>query len=222
MPETTFDELAGVPVHYDRSAEFPYGSAGMPYTFRCQSRLEETLNDCFQELFELWPLEQPATILSAGTTGDGDNAHGQGLAFDLDGFLIPGNRFMMDEYPSRRAIYIGINAHLFVYFSQVLSYHYPDHEDHFHVDFNFSYRFRTASNAQTFFVQSALRYLYAKNLGASGVERDGVDGVYGRQTGAAVNQVLNDLGFSGRGGITQADVWRDFLLAIRDTAFATS
>lgn len=76
--------------------------------------------------------------------------------------------FMMEDYPMNRPFYIGINAHLFLWFSQVLGYHYPSHRDHFHLDFTFSYTFRTTSNAQTFFLQSALKYLFNKDLGPTG------------------------------------------------------
>lgn len=219
--ETSFNEIAGIPVHYDRLApEFPYGSKGAARNFQCRTKLKNTLNSCLSELFDVWGKGKPSIILSAGTIGDGMNAHGQGYAFDLDGFYWGENRFMMDRYPDDRRLYIGINAHLFLYFSQVLSYHYPQHKDHFHVDFNFSYVFRTASNAQTFFLQSALKYVFNRDIGDTGAEDDGVDGIYGSATKPAVNSVLADLGLAGQGGLTVPDVWRKFLLKCRERSFA--
>jgi len=219
--EARFDELAGVRVHDDRNPPpNGYGSKGLPRTFFCTDKLKDTLDGCFAELFTIWGQGTPSIILTAGTLGDGENAHGKGLAFDLDGFYWGEDRFMMLDYPQDRVFYNGINAHLFLFFSQVLSFHYPEHADHFHIDFNASFRFRTSSNAQTFFLQSCLVYLYGKDIGATGPEKDGVDGIYGGATRRALLQVLDDLGLSGRGGLTKADVWRDFLIITRDRAFA--
>lgn len=219
--ETTFDRLAGVPVHYDRlPPPSDYGSKGDHRSFGCRRRLEDTLNECFEGLFNLWGRGTPTIILTAGTIGDGGGAHGQGFAFDLDGFYWGDARFMMDEYPQDRVFYNGINAHLFLYFSQVLSFHYPQHRDHFHVDFNFAHRFRTASNAQTFFVQSCVVHLYGKDIGSTGLEGDGVDGIWGDDTKRGVNQALDDLGLGGQGGLTKPSVWMEFLARSRDRAFS--
>ena len=218
---TSFDHLAGVPVHYDRlPPAHPYGSKGDHRSFGCKKKLKDTLNSCFEELFDVWNKGTPSIILTAGTTGDGGGAHGQGFAFDLDGFYWGDEKFMMNAYPSDRVFYNGINAHLFLYFSQVLSFHYPRHHDHFHVDFNFSFRFRTSSNAQTYFVQSCAVYIYGKNLGSTGTEGDGVDGIWGSETRSAILEVLDDLGLSGQGGLTKPAVWMEFLRLTRDQAFA--
>jgi len=218
--ETSFDQLLNVPVHYDRlDSPNGYGSKGKQQTFFCRNRLKDTLEDCFSELFDIWNRDKPSIILTAGTTGDGNSAHGQGYAFDLDGFYWGDDRFMMDRYPDNRALYVGINAHLFLYFSQVLSYHYSGHHDHFHVDFNFSYRYRTSSNAQTFFVQSCLVYLFGKNIGTTGSESDGIDGVYGGDTKIGLTEVLRELGLRGQGGLTQPSVWNQFLIKCRAQAF---
>ncbi|MGO1078125.1 hypothetical protein [Inquilinus sp. CA228] len=218
--EASFDHLAGVPVHYDRlPSPHSYGSKGELRTFQCRNKLKDTLETCFDDLFTEWGRGRPTVILTAGTIGDGMNAHGQGNAFDLDGFFWNEDRFMMNEYPSDRKFYIGINAHLFIYFSQILSYHYPNHQDHFHMDFNFSYTFRTSSNAQTFFLQSALKYIFGKDIGHTGTENDGVDGDYGTATRPVVANVLAELGLSGQGGLTVPNVWKQFLLECRARAF---
>lgn len=215
--ETSFKELAGVPVHYDRlPAPNGYGSKGKSRAFECRNRLKSTLNECFEELFDVWGRDSPSLILSAGTIGDGENAHGQGFAFDLDGFYWGNAKFMMLNYPADRPFYLGINAHMFVYFSQVLSYHYPGHADHLHVDFNFSFKYRPESNAQTFFLQGCLRYLFDQDLGNTGQEKDGVDGVYGGDTDKALKIVLKD---EGLGSITTAAGWQKFLELSRERAF---
>jgi hypothetical protein len=219
--EASFDRLVAVPVHYDRlPAPKNYGSKGEGRTFRCRNKLKLTLEECFAELFGVWGRGSPSLILTAGTIGDGENAHGQGFAFDLDGFYWGDKKFMMLDYPSNRLFYIGINAHLFLYFSQVLSYHYPQHKDHFHVDFNFSFNFRPASNAQTFFLQTCLKYIFGKDIGKTGIEHDGVDGVYGGDTKKALKEVLAAVGLSGEGGLTSPVVWKKFLQMSRAKAFA--
>ena len=218
--ETGFERLAGVSVHYDRlPAPLGYGSDGQQREFRCRSKLKDTLGLCMEEMFSLWRRNRPTIILTAGTLGDGENAHGQGYAFDLDGFVWEGDRFMMNEYPRDRRFYLGINAHLFTHFSQVLGYHYPNHDDHFHVDFNFSFAYRTSSNAQTFFLQAALKYVFEKDLGNTGPEKDGVDGIYGPATRPALTSVLSDLDLSGQGGLTVPRVWREFLGRCRTQAW---
>jgi hypothetical protein len=216
--EASFRALANVPVHYDRLAPpFGYGSKGRSRQFFCRAKLKTALEKCFKDLFDVWGRDKPSIILTAGTLGDGANAHGQGFAFDLDGFYWGDQKFMMIGYPSDRQFYLGINAHLFLYFSQVLSFHYPNHADHFHVDFNFSFKFRPESNAQTFFVQACLKYVYDREMGNTGVERDGVDGIFGGDTKAVLKKVLTDEGLPANLG-TQAG-WRKFLLRTRERAF---
>lgn len=216
--ETSFKKLLDIPVHYDRlPAPDGYGSQGKSRTFGCRNKLKSTLEDCFQELFNVWPRELPSIILTAGTIGDGGGEHGQGFAFDLDGFYWGDQKFMMLYYPSDRVFYLGINAHLFLYFTQVLSYHYPNHADHFHLDFKSSNKYKPESNAQTFFVQACLRYLFNQELGKTGKENDGVDGIYGSDTEAALNSVLKILKID---KITTASGWKKFLLNCRERAFS--
>jgi hypothetical protein len=217
--EASFKKLVDVPVHYDRlDPPNDYGSKGKSRMFKCTNKLKTTLEDCLGGLFEVWNREEPSIILTAGTIGDGGGEHGRGLAFDLDGFYWGDQKFMMLFYPTDRVFYLGINAHLFLYFSQVLSYHYPRHDDHFHVDFNFSFKFRPDSNAQTFFLQACLKYLFNQDLGGTGIENDGVDGIFGSDTKRALEAVLKDLGF--RGQLTTVAGWKRFLLICRERAFS--
>lgn len=220
--EASFTSLAGVPVHYDRlPPDHPYGSTGVQRTFYCTNELKAALGNCMTDLFALWNEGTPTIILTAGTGGDGDNAHGQGNAFDLDGFWWGERRMMMTEYPANRALYIAIHAHLFHYFSQVLSWHYRGHRDHFHVDFNSANRnhYRTGSEAQAYFLQSVLKYIYNKDIGSSGQEGDGVDGDYGSKTRTALAEVLPTIGMAGKDITTEAD-WRAFITRIRTDALA--
>jgi len=217
--ETSFKQLVGVPVHYDRlNQPNQYGSKGQARTFQCRNQLRSTLEQCFSELFNIWGRGVPSIILTAGTIGDGGGDHGRGYAFDLDGFYWGEKKFMMLEYPKDRPFYLGINAHLFLYFSQVLSYHYPSHADHFHVDFNFTSSFRPQSNAQTFFLQACLRYILNTDLGKTGQEKDGVDGIFGSDTEQALRTALKKIGVADK--LTTAPGWKKFLKICREEAFA--
>lgn len=216
--ETSFNQLLDIPVNYDRlAAPNDYGSKGKNRTFNCTNKLKSTLTDCLEDLFDVWNRDKPSIILTAGTLGDGGGEHGQGMAFDLDGFYWGDQKFMMLFYPTDRLFYLGINAHLFLYFSQVLSYHYPNHKDHFHVDFNFSFKYRPDSNAQTFFVQACLKYIFKKNIGSTGIEGDGVDGVFGHDTKTVLAEVLAEQGI---GEITTTANWKKFLKVCREKGFA--
>jgi hypothetical protein len=217
--EVSFTALAGVPVHYDRGPH-EYGTIGRPRSFDCTRRLLDELNACLTGLFGAWSLARPDVIMTAGTIGDGENAHGQGLAFDLDGFAFGTRIFTMDSYPRNREVYIGINAHLFLHFPQVLSYHYQGHRDHFHVDFNFTKRYRPESNAQTFFVQMVLKYILGLDIGRTGLERDGVDGIHGTGTRNAILAGIAALGLPAGTDLKTLPGWRAFLLAVRTRAFA--
>lgn len=215
--EAEFSSLAGVPVHYDRlNYPMDYGSKGDARIFRCTHRLKDTLEKCFAELFSVWGRGTPTIILTAGTLGDGENAHGQGLAFDLDGFWWREESFTMLQYPEDRVFYLGIHAHLLTHFSQVLGYHYPGHADHFHFDFNSRFTYNTESNAKTFFVQACLKYLFDKEMGATGKEQDGVDGIYGGHTRSVLTAHLAHLGI---GALSTTANWKRFLRVCRNEAF---
>jgi hypothetical protein len=216
--EVSFTTLAGVDVHYDRDLG-AYGTRGRPYVFKCQARLRDALEACFEELFKLLPEGKPNLITSAGTIGDGENAHGLGLAFDLDGLFWDNTSFVVRDFFVQKYLYLGVNAHLFRHFPQVLNYYYPQHDDHFHVDFNFSFRYRPESNAQTYFLQASLKYVFDEELGRHGIHRDGVDGVHGEATRRALGRVLAALPLKTKGGLTTKDGWFEFLEHARQRAF---
>lgn len=216
--EASYNRIAEVPLHYDRGAR-GYGTAGELRTFASTKRLKTTLDRCFATLFGAWRLGRPDIILTAGTLGDGKNAHGQGLAFDLDGFVFGKRIFRMDSYSRNRALYVALHAHLFGHFTQVLGYHFPGHRDHFHVDFNFGARFRPESNAQTFFVQAAIVHVVGIPLGRTGTEKDGVDGIFGPGTKAGLTRAIGALGLKGTDLKVSAN-WKAFLDAVKAKGFA--
>lgn len=218
--ETAIETLDGVPVHYDRlDPPNGYGSRGVARRFECTQRLKDAIEACMADLFRNWTRGRPTIILSAGTIGDGENQHGQGLAFDLDGFWWTDSNWTADQYPANRPFYNGLNAHLFMHFPQVLSYHYRGHRDHFHVDFVGTMDFRPGSQAQAFFVQSALRYIYGIDIGNTGPESDGVDGDYGRTSRAAASRALETIGHPGK-ALTDAGMWAAFVADVRRRGLA--
>lgn len=219
--ETSYNEVANVPLHYDRIPPLGYGTKGKLRTFESTNKLKSALDRCFTDLFSAWRLGTPDIILTAGTIGDGKNAHGKGLAFDLDGFVFGNGIFLMDSYPRNRELYVAINAHLFLHFTQVLSYHYPGHRDHFHVDFNFTKRYRPESNAQTFFVQSVVKYVGGVDIGDTGPEKDGVDGVFGEETRKGIAATVIGLGLTGT-DLKQSANWVAFLEAVAAKGFAAA
>jgi hypothetical protein len=90
MPRPThiFEKLAGVPVHYDRSAPpFGYGTRGRPAKFHSELTFVMKLEQCLQELWEVCPLHQAQVMTSAGAWVDKPGFHGRGRAFDLDGIF---------------------------------------------------------------------------------------------------------------------------------------
>ena len=58
-----------------------------------------------------------------------------------------------------------------------------------------------------------MKYLFGKDIGQTGPEHDGVDGVYGSATKPVVAEVLEEIGLSGT--LTTGAVWREFLLECR-------
>lgn len=86
------------------------------------------------------------------------------------------------------------------------------------MDFTFSFKFRPESNAQTFFLQACLKYPFGKDIGNTGIDNDGVDGIFGHDTETTLNQVLTGLGITG--GVTNAAGWKKFLLVCRERAFS--
>ncbi len=223
--EKSFQKLADTAVWYHLRDEPNDGDEKIfrkKRTYHCSNKLHGTLESCFEELFQIWPLGKPKAILTMGALGDGESSHGKGSAFDLSGFeQADGTVLRVFDYNESRLLSDGVNAHLFLYFPQVLNHFCPNHRDHFHVDFNYENRnhYRLGSKAQTFFIQSVLRNAFDQDLGSSGRYDDGIDGVYGARTRAALDEVFFGLGLAGSGGLSDEGVWRDFVIHARNHSF---
>ncbi len=151
-PDNFFKTLAGVSVHYDRPPLAPYGSGGVSYDFHATKDLENKLDKCFAQLWQVCPLGKPEVIVSAGAWVAKPGYHGDGEAFDLDGLHWSHKSFMTLNYPTDRHLYLGIEAVLRKHFGTVLNYHYNlDHRDHLHLDSGGEIGFSRPQNQKYFF-----------------------------------------------------------------------
>jgi len=176
----TFDRLAGVPTHYDRTTAAEYGTRGHPATFQCGAQFKKKLDATFADVWTL--MRQAEVITTAGAYVARAGMHGQGRAFDLDGLFWDHREFVTfrDGYQGRnRKLYYGVEAVLRRHFGTVLDFNYnADHLDHFHMDDSAAVGFRPGSKSLVLFVQAALNEFYAAGLA--------VDGIYGPKTRAAL------------------------------------
>ena len=206
QPANFFQSLAGVPVLYDRLHADHYGKTGIPYKFHCTSDLQAVLEVFFQDLFaRTVAFGQPQSILSAGAWVNKPGQHGQGKAFDLDAIHWERVKFVSLEQPTRKTLYLAIQALCNKHLGVVLGYDYnPAHHDHLHVDISRTVGFREVSSV-TQFLQQALNTFYGQTLG--------VDGEYGEDTETALKATLAVLGIP---NVTTVDNWKKFLNAVCD------
>lgn len=186
-PENSFDELAGVPVHYDRSSEAGYGTRGIPFTAHCTESFEDTLNNAFEELWEVCPLGEAAVITSAGAYVDKPGMHGKGRAFDIDGIFWANKTFITKQYPSDRPFYLAVESVLRKHFGTVLNYQYDEaHQDHFHVSTRGEPGFVADHKSRVLYLQMALTHLF--DIPVS------IDGIVGPETIGASRELLRRRG----------------------------
>jgi hypothetical protein len=209
MPRPTnfFENLGGVPVHYDRLASpHNYGTRGKATRFFCTEGVETKLNQCFRELWDVCPLGQAQVITSAGAWVDKPGFHGSGRAFDLDGIFWANKSFvtLSDGFMGGdRKFYHAVEAIIRRHFGTVLDYHYnADHRDHFHLDDGTAVDFDTGSLSRVKFLQAALTFIHDQEIR--------IDGAFGPQTRQAITVCLNALDISGN--VDTPTVWKEFLL----------
>lgn len=206
-PSNTASQLGGVDLFYDRRSSADLGK-GVRTTLAMTQNFEDKLDACFKELWQLCPLGTADKIFTAGAWVDKPGQHGQGRAFDLDGFEWTSRKFIVLEDGARngdRKFYFGIDAVLRKHFGVVLNYLYnTDHHDHFHIDDGSPIDFDTSSRSKVLFLQGSLVFVFGLSVGPTGI-----DGQWGDKTKNAVNQVLTRLGISGN--IFTKSVWLSFL-----------
>lgn len=217
-PSNTAPKLGGVSLFYDRRSASDLGK-GAPVTLTMTQGIEDQLDRCFNELWNICPNGKPNKIFTAGAWTNKPGMHGAGRAFDLDGFEWSNRKFIVLEDGRKngdRKFYFGIEAVLRKHFGIVLDYLYnSDHYDHFHIDDGVSIDFDTSARSKVLFLQGALVFVFGLSVGSTGI-----DGRWGDNTKNALNQALSRLGITG--SIFNRNVWLDFLTQTAKEAFGTS
>jgi peptidoglycan L-alanyl-D-glutamate endopeptidase CwlK len=211
-PNNYFQELAGVPVHYDRLGDpFGYGSRGKPHKFFATVDFQEFLEAFFSELWSICPFGPAEVICSAGAWVNKPGYHGRGKAFDLDCIHWGNKVFITKNYNKDKQFYLGVESVLRKHLPTVLNYKYnASHEDHFHIqDDGYEIVFLKGSKSATLFVQMVLTEIY-QNM----VE---IDGIFGQETRGALESVLADLNIDK--DLSQRENWLAFLTKTAERAF---
>ena len=204
----TFNDLWGVPVHYDRSTPKSYGTVGVRWNFQLERTAFHRLESAFRILLDLLPVS-PTHILSAGAYVAKPGYHGRGKAFDLDGLIFTDRTFMANMFPEDPVFYLGIEAALRTQFGTILNWFYNDaHRDHWHMQNDGRDPFSMGSYSDVTFVQAAVNYVWKEPLR--------IDGVYGPRSRQAVARVLDYLDL--KGTLYNLDTWRGFLMGTASKA----
>jgi len=197
----TFNDLCGIPVHYDRKTKTSYGTEGVRWNFQLESETLSRLENAVKTLLEYLPVT-PKIILSAGAYVPKPGYHGRGKAFDLDGLVFPNRTFMANEFMNDIGFYLGIEAAFRTEFGTILNWYYNDaHKDHWHMQHDGGERFSIGSYSDIVFVQAAVNYVWGEPLH--------VDGVYGPRTRQAVARVLSCMDIEG--SLMSLPIFKQFL-----------
>ncbi|MEP5180189.1 MAG: extensin family protein, partial [Rhizobiaceae bacterium] len=134
------DNLAGIPLFYDRYNANSYGVSAVPMRPYIEEKFHAQCEACFEELntFLSGHGKGIAQIWSGGVgrAGTGTSYHHSNRAFDLDALILnDGDRWIATSFPDRPHFYLAIESYLRTQFGTVLNYQYnAAHEDHFHFD----------------------------------------------------------------------------------------
>lgn len=180
------NHVNGIPLHYARLTDHPYGTRGYQRNFYIDGQFLKTLESAFEEVFENCPLGTPEVITTGGILVNKPGHHGHGSAFDLDAIFWKNSSLVTLNFLNQKELYLGIESYLRRHFGIVLNYFYPNHQDHWHMDSSVPVDFNQSSRSETFYVQMALRYIYGKEVL--------IDGIWGRQTAWAIKTVFEELG----------------------------
>lgn len=184
----TINQIHGIPLHYARLTNHPYGTRGEQRNFAIEERFLDTLKEALQEVFEHCPLGIPEVITTAGIFVDKPGQHGHGKAFDLDAIFWRDETLVTTNFIHQKELYLGIESFLRKHFGIVLNYYYPNHKDHWHVDTSVPVDYNETSKSETLYLQLVLKYIYKEEIL--------VDGVWGRQTSGVVKEVFERLGIN--------------------------
>lgn len=184
----TINQIHGIPLHYARLTNHPYGTRGEQRNFLVDEDFLSILENAFQEVFEHCPLGIPEVITTAGIFVDKPGQHGHGKAFDLDAVFWRDETLVTSNFIHQKELYLGIESFLRKHFGIVLNYYYPNHKDHWHVDTSVPVDYNETSKSETLYLQLALKRIYKEEIL--------VDGVWGRQTSGVVKEVFERLGIN--------------------------
>ena len=210
------DNLAGVPLFYDRFKSGSYGVEAVSmkpfiddkFHALCETafaNIQSVFSKSGYEITQIWSG-------GAGRSGTGKSFHHTNRAFDLDALVFDNKpMWVAITFPQRPFLYLAIEACLRLEFGTVLNYDYNSaHEDHFHFDNGTSPGFKRHAKSHVLFLQHCLQKLFNQSVGSSGV-----DGVMGGDTDAALRQALKELGI---GGLSDKQNWKQFLQVCAETA----
>ena len=208
--ESSFRELAGIPLHYARPPVAAYGSRGQQRTFRSTAELRNAFETCLEELIELCPLGRPEVLTTAGLFVSKPGQHGKGRAVDVDGIFWGNRDFVTDFYLTDKVFYLSIESIFRRHFGIVLNYLYNEaHHDHFHLDLSSPIDFFTTSRSRVLYLQASLTHVHDSPVI--------IDGIWGQQTETATKQVLEKLELSST--LTHKATWTAYLLKTAKRGF---
>ncbi|TDQ22716.1 hypothetical protein [Tenacibaculum caenipelagi] len=182
----TINQINGIPLHYARLTNHPYGTRGEQRNFLIEESFLGVLENALQEIFNNCPLGIPEVITTAGIFVDKPGQHGHGKAFDIDAIFWNNETLVTANFVHQKELYLGIESFLRKYFGIVLNYYYPNHKDHWHVDISVPVDYNETSKSETLYLQLVLKYIYKEEVL--------VDGIWGRQTAGVVKEVFEKLG----------------------------
>ncbi|WP_152364582.1 hypothetical protein [Microlunatus speluncae] len=206
--------------------KFYYEPTGNPVTLQ--------FNDTFYNQLSTWKRwtsynvpeswGAPVEVFSYGAYVNKPGMHGQGRAFDLGRYRFRNaegiTKLMSCRYDQwngtanaelYRTRYWGLACSFARYFQHVLTYYdNADHHNHIHAD-NAVYgsptnaRYNTGSTSQTYILQAACRFVWAKGTA--------VDGDWGPETSAHSTEVLRRIGQTSGTVASSGTNWTAFCAA---------
>jgi len=210
MSKISINQINGIPLHYARTTQHPYGSIGKQQDFLVEEDFHRELEKCFGELFLHCPLGEPKVLTCAGIFVNKSGQHGHAKAFDLDAIFWEDYSLIAKNFTQDAILYLGLESFYRKYFGVVLNHFYnASHEDHWHLDNSFSLSFDKQSRSKTLYVQLVLKHIYDKHVL--------VDGIWGPQTAQSVDDTFRLLGIDG--SITIQRHWFKFLDLTGKVAF---
>ena len=198
--EVTYSSVSGIPLHYSRDDH--YGKRGRNLRFASTNRLKDVLEKCFTTLSDESPFGKPDVLVTGGLYVQKPGFHGRGLAIDVDAIYWPNRTLVSVFYPYDTVHYLAVESIFRQYFGTVLNYLYDRaHEDHWHMDLGTRPDFYTDSPSRVFYLQASLTHIHDEPVL--------IDGVWGRQTRAAIQEVLERLGLGT--DIENMSTWQAYL-----------